>query len=73
MSFDWNVLALRENPFHSLCPAGIANQVSAEMPDKTPEGTETTSQNEGEYYVADGEKPFCFPAVLQYNIAVHNF
>ncbi|KAM4041767.1 pleckstrin homology domain-containing family G member 1 isoform 2-T2 [Anomaloglossus baeobatrachus] len=31
--------------------AGIANQVSAEMPDKTPEGTETTSQNEDDFHL----------------------
>lgn len=50
MSFG-NVLVLIKNAFLSLfafCPLDFAKPVSAEMPDKTPGGTEPVPRNEGE-------------------------
>lgn len=36
-----------ENVFFALCPLGFTKPVSAEMPDKTPGGTEPVPRSEG--------------------------
>lgn len=43
----WNVSVLMENAFFALCPLGFPKTVSAEMPDKTPGGTEPVPRSEG--------------------------